>query len=762
MKKLFSIILILSFFTVGFPSNGVDKLDVRLKMVLNKNLHKHTTSGKNNILLKIAKQDLLNVFIKGETLMIKSEVEKTGGFVNTITENIVTAQVPRDAIMKIAESSAVKKIKLALPMKRRNVEAVKHVRADEVHSGTYPLNSSYTGKNVIVGIIDSGIDWKHDDFRGTLDDTKSRVLYIWDQNDSQGNKPTDFSYGSEWIKSEIEDEIDGSPTGIVQHKDDLEEAGGHGTHVSGTSAGNNGLAPGSDIIVVSLNFENSTGVVDGANYIYQKATELGRPAVINASLGSHFGPHDGSSAESQSLDQLINAAPGRAFCAAAGNEGGDYIHYGGFELNQQQAWTYYYGYPYEGETEAYIELYMVVDNNYLETLSFAVGLDSATFDEFTTPQSSTFITRTNWTTVQEILNNPVYETVSYRNGEEAGSVSIEAGSLNANKTELMVYIEDNVADDYNFTGLDLWRLYTKGSGMFHVWSEGVMSVPSPGALGLNVDADYRPSDNAYTVGMPGDAKDVITVGAYTNRETWLDLNGTTQPPAEQRAPIGSLADFSSHGPTLDNRIKPEIVAPGHYVASALSSFILVEDNSVVLSGGKHIVYSGTSMSSPVVAGAVALLLEKNPNQTNAQIRSQLFDYSFVDNFVQADGSLPNNLWGYGKLDIFSAITGQATGLEVTNLTVPESIELRQNYPNPFNPETTIQYYLPIASKIILKVYNTIGQEVRSLIKNYQQSGLQTVKWDGRSNNGASVPSGIYVYKIETNKFEQSKKMLLMR
>ena len=62
MKKLFSIILILSFFTVGFPSNGVDKLDVRLKMVLNKNLHKHTTSGKNNILLKIAKQDLLNVF----------------------------------------------------------------------------------------------------------------------------------------------------------------------------------------------------------------------------------------------------------------------------------------------------------------------------------------------------------------------------------------------------------------------------------------------------------------------------------------------------------------------------------------------------------------------------------------------------------------------------------------------------------------------------------------------------------------------------
>jgi len=762
MKKLILLILTLSLITVGFSANGIKKMDVRLRMVMNEKIQKQTSSENRNLLKKAAKKNILNVFVKGNVTTIRAEIERAGGFVNTVTENIVTAQVPRDAILEIAQSSAVERIKLASPVKRRNDEAIKQVGADKVFNGTSPLNSPYTGKNVIVGIIDSGIDWEHEDFRNPQDETKSRILYIWDQNDSQGNEPTDFSYGSEWTKSQIEDEIDGTPADIVKHKDDLEDAGGHGTHVSGTAAGNSGLAPGSDIIVVCLNFENSTGVVDGANYIYQKAAELGRPAVINASLGSHYGPHDGSGAESLALDQLINAAPGRAFCAAAGNEGGDYIHYGGFELGQEESWTYYYGYPFEGETEAYVDLYMIVENKDLDKVFLAVGMDSTGFDELLTPRSPVNVTKTNWKTIGEILNEPVYESVYYGNGEEAGSLMIEASSIDGNKTEVLIMIEDVVKDAINFTGLDLWRLYTKGSGKFHVWSEMVMSVPQPNMIGLTVDSNYRGTNNAYTVGMPGDAKEVITVGASINRATWLDVNGTKQSPQEGQATVGSLADFSSQGPTLDNRIKPEIVAPGHFVGSALSSSITPEDNTVVLMGGKHIVYSGTSMSSPVVAGAVALLLEKNPNFTNAQTRSHLFDFTLVDNFVQADGSLPNNLWGYGKLDIFSSVTGQATGMEVTNTVVASSIKLMQNYPNPFNPETTIKYSLPVASKIVLNVYNTLGQEVRSLVNDFQYSGLKTVKWDGRNNAGVSVPSGVYVYKIETNNFVQSKKMIMMR
>ncbi|MBC8183765.1 S8 family serine peptidase [candidate division KSB1 bacterium] len=769
MKKLILLILTLSFVTVGFSSNGEKKLDAHLKMVMNERIQKHVSSKKRNLLKKAASEKLLNVFIKGDALTIKAEVENAGGFVNTVTENIVTAQVPRDAIMGIAESNTVMRIKLATPVKRRNNEAVKHVGADKVHAGVSPLNSPYTGENVIVGIIDSGIDWEHEDFRDPQDNTKSRVLYIWDQNDSQGNKPADFSYSSEWTRTQIEDEIDGTSAGIVRHKDDLEEAGGHGTHVSGTAAGNNGLAPGSDIIVVCLDFESSTGVVDGANYIYQKAAELGRPAVINASLGSHYGPHDGSGAESLALDQLINAAPGRAFCAAAGNEGGDFIHYGGFELGQQESWTYYYGYPFEGDTEAYIDLYMIVDNTDLDKLFLAVGMDSTGFNEFIEPESPVNVAMTNWKTINEIINNPVYESITYRNGEEAGSLMIETSSINANKTEVLIMIEDFIKDANNFTGLDLWRLYTKGSGKFHVWSEMVMSIPQPSMIGLNVDSKYRGTDNAYTVGMSGDAKGVITVGASTNRATWMDVNGTTQSPQESHVTVGSLADFSSKGPTLDNRIKPEIVAPGHYVASALSSSNTPEDNTVVLMGGKHIVYSGTSMSSPVVTGAVALLLEKNPNFTNAQIRSQLFDYTLVDNLVQADGSLPNNLWGYGKLDIFSAMTGQETGVEITNPTVASTIELKQNYPNPFNPETTIGYNLPEPADVKLIIYDLKGREVRTLVNNAHSAGNHLVKWNSTNNSGNKVAAGVYLYQVEikssgntADSFISVKKLILMK
>jgi minor extracellular serine protease Vpr len=762
MKNLILIILIMSFGSVGFSSDGIKKMDVRLKMVMNDQIHKQTASNGPIIIEKRTKRNLLNVFVKGDVAIIRAIIENAGGFVNTVTENIVTAQVPKNAIMDVAESSSVKRIKLASPLKRRNDEAIKHVRANKVHNGSPPLNSSYTGENVIVGIIDSGIDWEHEDFRDPEDNTKSRIMYIWDQNDLQGSKPANFSYGSEWTKTQIEDEIDGTPAGIVKHKDDLEEAGGHGTHVSGTAAGNQGLAPGCEIIVVSVDFESSTGVVDGANYIYQKAAELGRPAIINASLGSHFGPHDGSGAESMALDHLVNAAPGRAFCAAAGNEGADYIHYGGFELGQQESWTYYYGYPYEGDTEAYIELYMIVENKDLDKIFVAIGMDSTVFDEFLTPRSPVNVTKTSWKTISEILINPVNEPVYYRNGEEAGSLMIETSTIDANKTEVLIVIEDYVNESINFTGLDLWRLYTKGSGKFHVWSEMVSSIPEPSLIGLTVDSKYQSTNNDYTVGMPGDARDVITVGASTNRVTWVDVNGATQSPPEGQVIVGSLADFSSKGPTLDNRIKPEIVAPGHYISSALSSSIAPEDNTMVLVGGKHIVYSGTSMSSPVVAGAVALLLEKNPSLTNSQIRSLLFDYTEVDNLVQADGLLPNNLWGYGKLDIFSAITEQATNVDITNPGVVRTIELKQNFPNPFNPETTIQYNLPIESKINLKVYNTLSQEVRTLVNDFQHSGLKTIKWDGRNNFGVSVVSGIYLYKIETNSFIKSKKMILMR
>jgi hypothetical protein len=97
-----------------------------------------------------------------------------------------------------------------------------------------------------------------------------------------------------------------------------------------------------------------------------------------------------------------------------------------------------------------------------------------------------------------------------------------------------------------------------------------------------------------------------------------------------------------------------------------------------------------------------------------------------------------------------------------NLEIPEEYQLLQNYPNPFNPSTSIQYALKQASKVSLKIYNLLGQEIRTLVNTNQEAGFQNVQWDGRDNRGQSVASGIYIYRLETDEFTSTRKMVLMK
>ena len=205
------------------------------------------------------------------------------------------------------------------------------------HLGTNAKIFSNGGKGVIVGIVDTGIDYKHEDF---IDDTgKSRILYIWDQTDAGGPNPSyPYNYGSEWTKTQIDNEIDGTPAGIVREED----TNGHGTHVAGTAAGDGsatngdelagkykGMAPEAELIIVKTDL-TSCHIIDGVNYIFSKANSLGKPAVVNLSLGTHQSPHDGTGSLSHAMDESIKTGgsetKGRVVVVAAGNEGSDEIH----------------------------------------------------------------------------------------------------------------------------------------------------------------------------------------------------------------------------------------------------------------------------------------------------------------------------------------------------------------------------------------------------------------------------------------------------
>ncbi len=138
---------------------------------------------------------------------------------------------------------------------------------------------------------------------------------------------------------------------------------------------------------------------------------------------------------------------------------------------------------------------------------------------------------------------------------------------------------------------------------------------------------------------------------------------------------------------------------------------------------------------------------------------------------QFNGFDPDGQWILEIADVASGNSGilQAWELELTfgpptgiNDKSPESgapmaFRLGQNYPNPFNPTTTIQYYLPTTEKVTLKVYNVLGQEVVTLVNEWQQAGSYNVRFDARN-----LASGVYLYRIQASGFVKTRKMLLIR
>ena len=104
------------------------------------------------------------------------------------------------------------------------------------------------------------------------------------------------------------------------------------------------------------------------------------------------------------------------------------------------------------------------------------------------------------------------------------------------------------------------------------------------------------------------------------------------------------------------------------------------------------------------------------------------------------------------------ITVMATG----GNPLPSDFALLQNYPNPFNPSTTIEFRLPEASQVSLTIYNVLGQQVRALVAGVKPSGTHTIEWDGRDDNGSTVQSGMYFYRLQTPSYTDSRKMTLLK
>jgi len=623
--------------------NNLRKLDPLLRSVLLKNNIGRLAPARN-IEWQATSEPLLNTIIKvnGDPMRINS----TGARIRSIARNILTADVPLGslgdliALPNVLYVQSARKMDIKREMQTALDVSVPDTGADQV----WASSPGYTGKGVIVGVIDSGIDWSHPDFMSK--DGKSRILYIWDQTIHTPDKfPRGYTYGTEWTK----DEIDAGVCGEIDEDS-------HGTHVTSIIAGDGrgrddftGIAPEADIITVKTTF-NDADIFDAAVYIFQKANELKKPAVINMSFGSQWGPHDGTELMDQALDELLSRS-GQAIVASAGNDGGRSVHVGTTSLKAPAKENYPWVAlrPYIGGSYLPVQIWYdpadTISVRLLVPKNSNGDLSDMGMGWIHKGESKTFI----------ILQGP------FKGAEVAiNSTSMASDGVypNFNGIDIYIYNSDDSTipiDDY------IYGIEFDGAGAsFDAYTPyyGVFTKNLPGAVAFPDRAFLIEGDGYKTIITPSSASKVVAVGSYVTKSEWIDSENRIR---TEDLTIGKISVFSSFGPLLNGGLKPEISAPGEMVVAAFSPDAWEEPRSIYLDK-THVTWRGTSMSAPHVTGAIALLFQQNPNLDVQAVRSRLFLTA-----TDQGQSGWDRAWGYGKLNVLSAMDIPSTprGVEAT-------------------------------------------------------------------------------------------------
>jgi len=553
-------------------------------------------------------------------------------------------------------------------------------RVDSVHRGIN-LPMPYTGRDVLIGICDWGFDYTHPDLYDTLL-TQTRIRAAWDQYKQSGPAPAGFPYGTEY----------NAPADLIAAGSDTANIYSyhyHGTHVAGI-AGGGGAGTIYRGIAIESQFLLATWLIDAAavmdSYVWMKqiADADQKRLVVNQSWGlHHIGTLDGNSLLSQAIDAL--ALQGVVFVNSAGNNGGVLFH-----IEK----------PFTGDTlRSRIQFYSYTANANMWGQSISMwGQPGQSFSAGfqITNNSNVVLAESPWyhsATQQAYFDSLIVvgtDTVYYNLTADA------AHPLNG-RPHFRLRVKNRSA----FIKVALQA--TAPSGLVHFWNvtELTTDVGNWGQAFQAVAPGYTGGDAMYSISEPAATEGCLAVAAF-NSEYALS-NGSVQG--------GAIASFSSWGPTLDNRVKPDIAAPGMNVGSAISSFTNASYSTLtsVSFQGQNYPFarlSGTSMSAPVVTGIVALLLQADQTLTAQEVKDVIKSTARTDQHtgvIPPDGSLR---WGMGKVNAYRAIT-EALGV----VSVPTIGEAAIGiWPNPASTE--VQVALPFrAGQARISITDAAGRTV---------------------------------------------------
>lgn len=650
--------------------------------------------------------------------------------------DIYIATIPMSRLPRLSSSSQVMRIEANRSQSCLMDSAILRVNALPVYEGLQ-LPQAFTGQGVVMGIMDIGFDLTNPNFYST-DMNQYRIKALWDML-SKDTLQSSLPVGREFAGREDLLAQAHSTDGLDQY---------HGTHTLGIAAGSggegismtvpgkyHGVAYGSDICLVANATSENQELIDssqlykytyamdalGFKYIFDYADKVGKPCVISFSEGStqDFGGED--ILYQEVLDSLTSK-PGHIIVSSAGNNG-QQLYYFHKPRGKECAGTFVshslnYVYHVAKSTDAFT----------MRTQIYQGKQNPLTID-VTTAQVLATSDSTFTDTVEVVGRKYAIVIGAYPSCYHPEEICYDWMVKKLEKDD-----ESNIGAineiSYQVMGTDADVEVYHGSGNMY---------------NSATDPTLADAELSHSINSPSSYESVICVGATVNRAYAVDVNGNPQ--NVQADPVGGLSSYSSIGPTYDQRIKPDVVAPGINVTSSFNHFFVAQHPDaweVTHCGVENYTYqncaytwnciSGTSMSSPIVGGAIALWLQANPHLTRQEVMEIIRKTSRP---LDDAHSVPNNDWGYGEIDVYR---GLLTALQVDGISQISHHQPRKAQVTMEGHQLVVRLDECATRSCAVLVYNTAG--IRLL-----RCTLNRGERDARIDV-SHLPAGIYIVQLD--------------
>lgn len=657
---------------------------------------------------------------------------QAGQHATTISNTVVTARVTPEWLTTLSNDTRIVRLTASKRLRPFLQKARQVTGVDRVHAGDN-LDTPFTGKGIVIGVIDQSFEFKH---MGFLDENgKSRIKMLWDR--------------SKDIEKDIQSKA--APVynvdALTKTHETYDPGSGHGTHVTNIAAGSKhadnpfyGVAPKADIVVIPSSFEN-TEIIEDIRSVKAYASREHKPWVVNLSLGSVIGPHDGSTDYDQAIDRMAQDKGG-IVVGAMGNEGDQYFHaFSSFQPGETKQVFIHYEKDQDGNTTeddlTHIDFWGISEVNAEQfTVTPILAVKSSNAEQLKVKKYGADFWK------KYLDDGKVWSEISPKNNRENHFVGVKMNKLlkdlGSRYTKIILGVEITA------------KSTNTADATLHGW---IYSEEPNNARFVKAKTDSKfesiKPDNLYIVGEGGASiPSAIAVGSFTTTVT------------DQHEKEGAHSTFSSNGPWLNpNYPKPAVLAPGASIMSALNKYApgFDKNNAAYSNRFNNKVYhygymEGTSMATPFVAGSIALWLEANPQLSYTDVLDILKETSTKHADMEGEAWTPT--YGYGLINVYEGL----------------KLALKKAGKDPL---TAIERVSGSAAPV---TFHTIATQWQILFNNPERfATLEVMSLDGRSlyrqqlssiaqGDEVNIPTdrftpGVYVLQVSTSGAKIAQKMV---